>query len=133
LRIFCNLLQNANKSAPAAPVRVQLARAGDRLRIVFADRGPGISVRAGETAFIRRVRALGTARGGGEIPALALTAFAGEEDRRRALSAGFQMHLAKPVDMDHLTQAVADLSHRPTAASADVGQAIASVADPVRR
>jgi signal transduction histidine kinase len=50
LRIFCNLLQNATKYAPAAPVRVQLARAGDRLRIVFADRGPGISVRAGETA-----------------------------------------------------------------------------------
>jgi len=43
LRIFCNLLQNATKYAPAAPVRVQLARAGDRLRIVFADRGPGIS------------------------------------------------------------------------------------------
>ena len=84
-------------------------------------------------AFIRRVRALGTGRGGGEIPAIALTAFAGEEDRRRALSAGFQMHLAKPVDIDHLTQAVADLSHRPTAASADVGQAIASVADPLRR
>jgi two-component system, OmpR family, sensor histidine kinase KdpD len=45
LRIFCNLFQNASKYAPASPVRVQLARAGDRLKIVFADRGPGISVR----------------------------------------------------------------------------------------
>jgi signal transduction histidine kinase len=49
LRIFSNLLQNASKYAPAAPVRVQLARAGDRLRIVFADRGPGLSVRGGKS------------------------------------------------------------------------------------
>jgi CheY-like chemotaxis protein len=84
-------------------------------------------------ALIRRVRDLGADRGGGAIPALALTAFAGEENRRRALSAGFQMYLAKPVDMDHLLQAVADLSHRPTAASADVEQTIASDADPERR
>jgi chemotaxis methyl-accepting protein methylase/signal transduction histidine kinase/chemotaxis response regulator CheB len=69
-------------------------------------------------SLIRRVRALGAARGGGDIPALALTAFAGEEHRRRTLAAGFQMHLAKPVDMDHLTQAVADLSNRTTRAPA---------------
>jgi two-component system, OmpR family, sensor histidine kinase KdpD len=50
LRIFSNLLQNATKYAPDAPVRVQLARAGDRLRIVFADRGPGLSIRGGDTA-----------------------------------------------------------------------------------
>jgi len=50
LRIFANLLQNASKYAPASPVRVQLARAGDRLRIVFADRGPGIAVRDSELA-----------------------------------------------------------------------------------
>ncbi len=42
LRIFCNLLQNASKYAPASPIHVQLARAGDRLRIAFADRGPGL-------------------------------------------------------------------------------------------
>ena len=61
-------------------------------------------------SFIRRVRALGFGRGG-EVPALALTALAGEEDRRRALEAGFQMHVAKPVDIDRLTRAVVDLSH----------------------
>ena len=33
---------------------------------------------------------------------LALTALAGDEDRRRALAAGFQVHVAKPVDFDHL-------------------------------
>jgi two-component system CheB/CheR fusion protein len=68
-------------------------------------------------AFIRRVRALGAARGG-NIPALALTALAGEEDRRRALSAGFQMHLAKPVDIDHLTRSVVELSREGSRASA---------------
>jgi two-component system CheB/CheR fusion protein len=63
-------------------------------------------------SLIRKVRALGSDRGG-DTPALALTALAGEENRRLALSAGFQMHLTKPVDMDLLTRAVADLSHRP--------------------
>ena len=42
LRIFCNLLQNASKYAPASPIHVQLARTGDRLRIAFVDRGPGL-------------------------------------------------------------------------------------------
>jgi signal transduction histidine kinase len=42
LRIFCNLLQNASKYAPASPIHVQLARTGNRLRIAFADRGPGL-------------------------------------------------------------------------------------------
>ncbi len=43
LRIFSNLLQNASKHAPTSPIYVELARAGDRLRITFADRGPGIA------------------------------------------------------------------------------------------
>ena len=62
-------------------------------------------------SLLRRVRALGSARGG-DLRALALTALAGEENRRQALLAGFQMHLTKPVDMDRLTQAVAALSPR---------------------
>ncbi len=62
-------------------------------------------------AFIRRVRALG-APGGGDVRALALTALAGEEDRLRALAEGFQMHLAKPVDIERLTRSVAEISRR---------------------
>jgi two-component system CheB/CheR fusion protein len=58
-------------------------------------------------SLIRRIRARG-----GNVPAMALTAFAGEEDRQRALSAGFQMHVAKPVDILRLTEAVAELSRR---------------------
>ncbi|HVV49054.1 MAG TPA: HAMP domain-containing sensor histidine kinase [Polyangia bacterium] len=49
LRIFSNLLQNASKYAPASPIHVELARAGDRLKIAFADRGPGIRATAEAT------------------------------------------------------------------------------------
>ena len=54
-------------------------------------------------AFIRKLRSGGR---GQQTPAAALTALAGEEDRRRALEAGFQMHLAKPIDSDRLATAV---------------------------
>jgi CheY-like chemotaxis protein len=46
------------------------------------------------------------------IPAAALTAFAREEDRQDAFQAGFQMHLAKPVDAAALVRAVATLGHQ---------------------
>lgn len=62
-------------------------------------------------AFIRRVRALDAQRGG-KIPAIALTAYAREEDRRRSLLAGFQMHLPKPVNPDELVLVVASLTGR---------------------
>jgi signal transduction histidine kinase/ActR/RegA family two-component response regulator len=59
-------------------------------------------------ALIRRVRALdGKA---GDLPAIALTAQAGERDRRRALEAGFQVHLAKPVEPRDLVAAVTSLA-----------------------
>ena len=45
-------------------------------------------------------------------PALALTAFARAEDRKRSLVAGFQAHLAKPFDVAELILLVADLVGR---------------------
>jgi CheY-like chemotaxis protein len=45
------------------------------------------------------------------IPALALTAFATEKDRQLAISAGFQMHLAKPVDPEILIAAIERLAN----------------------
>lgn len=44
-----------------------------------------------------------------EIPAIALTAYAREEDRESAISAGFQMHLTKPVEPTQLVAAIASL------------------------
>ena len=61
-------------------------------------------------SFIRKLRARETAAGGA-IPALALTALASKEDKRMALAAGFQRHMAKPIDIDHLRTAVLELSH----------------------
>jgi CheY-like chemotaxis protein len=61
--------------------------------------------------LLRSVRAL-TPRKGGRIPAIAFTAYAASEDRARALGAGFQMHLAKPVDRGTLIAAIAALVSR---------------------
>ena len=47
-------------------------------------------------SLIRRIRALGESAGGA-IPSIALTAFSRQEDRIRALSAGFTLHVSKPV------------------------------------
>lgn len=47
-----------------------------------------------------------------EIPAIALTAFAREDDRRRVLAAGFQSHLTKPVDPAELIAVVTNLVQR---------------------
>jgi signal transduction histidine kinase/ActR/RegA family two-component response regulator len=62
-------------------------------------------------ALIGKIRGF-PAREGGLIPAIALTAHSGSDDRLRALAAGFQMHLAKPVDPMALTLAVARLVDR---------------------
>jgi PAS domain S-box-containing protein len=43
---------------------------------------------------------------GGEIPAIALTAYAGEIDRQQALAAGFQHHISKPIELEVLIQAI---------------------------
>jgi signal transduction histidine kinase/CheY-like chemotaxis protein len=58
--------------------------------------------------FIEKVRATYASRE--EIPAIALTAFARPEDRRRALAAGYQSHLSKPVEPAELLAMVADLA-----------------------
>jgi len=61
--------------------------------------------------LIKRVRALPKERGG-HTPALALTAYARTEDRIRALSEGYQVHLSKPVDRAELAAVVARLAER---------------------
>src|SRR5689334_4775975 len=61
--------------------------------------------------LIKRIRALPKERGG-QTPALALTAYARTEDRVRALSEGYQVHLAKPVDRFELAAVITSLGHR---------------------
>jgi signal transduction histidine kinase/CheY-like chemotaxis protein len=68
--------------------------------------------------LLRRVRLLGTARGG-KIPAIALTAFARSEDRTRALRAGFLVHVSKPVEPSELVATVASVVGRSGVAEAD--------------
>jgi CheY-like chemotaxis protein len=62
-------------------------------------------------ALIRDVRRRSRDEGG-EIPAIALTAFARSEDRMRAMIAGYNLHLAKPIEPTELMVAVASLSGR---------------------
>lgn len=59
--------------------------------------------------FIRNVR---NRKSLANIPAVALTAYTRVEDRLRALSSGFQMHLAKPADPAELLAVVASLTKR---------------------
>ncbi|MEG4206341.1 ATP-binding protein [Microcoleus sp. Pol7_A1] len=60
-------------------------------------------------SLIRKLRQLEAQRGG-RLPAIALTAYARNDDRRQALLAGFQMHLTKPVDAADLVAVVASLT-----------------------
>jgi CheY-like chemotaxis protein len=57
-------------------------------------------------ALLEKVRLRGADRGG-DVPVIALTAYATREDRDRALAAGFQQHVAKPVDAEALVNGVA--------------------------
>ncbi len=62
-------------------------------------------------SFIAKVRALPPEEGG-QTPAAALTAYARMEDRTKALRAGFQMHVPKPVEPAELVAVVANLAAR---------------------
>lgn len=61
--------------------------------------------------LMRRIRQLDAAQGG-QIPAIALTAYARPEDYNAAFLAGFQVHLAKPVEAAELVAAIATLTGR---------------------
>lgn len=58
--------------------------------------------------LIQQLRSLPVEKGG-EIPAIALTAYAGEYNGQKALSSGFQKHITKPVEPETLMQAIISL------------------------
>lgn len=59
--------------------------------------------------LIQQVRALEAEVGGKQIPAIALTAYAGEIDQQQALKAGFQQHIVKPIAPEDLLLAISNL------------------------
>ncbi|MEH1868786.1 MAG: response regulator [Nostoc sp.] len=75
----------------------------------------GMSEQDGYT-LIRKLRSLEPEKGGC-IPAIALTAYTREEDRLKALSAGFQQHLSKPIDPTKLIAMVASVLKLPVEVS----------------
>jgi PAS domain S-box-containing protein len=98
----------------------------DRLRDSPRDDWPEVLISdiamPGEDGYslIRRVRRLTGDRGHARLPAVALTAFAGTVDKQRALDAGFDAHLGKPMDPELLRRTLRSLlpsrqtpAHRP--------------------
>jgi signal transduction histidine kinase/CheY-like chemotaxis protein len=80
----------------------------DRVDVLLSDiEMPGID----GYQFIRDLR-LRPSQQGGAVPAVALTAYARTEDRLRALRAGFQLHLSKPVQPSELVTVVASMAAR---------------------
>jgi PAS domain S-box-containing protein len=81
----------------------------ERLDVIVSD--IAMPVRDGY-AFMTAVRRMGI-----RTPAVALSAFARTEDRRRSLQAGFQTHVSKPVEPAELVAIVAALAHKAVAAT----------------
>lgn len=63
-------------------------------------------------SFLTRVRRL-PPQAGGQTPSIALTAYTSPEDRRRALAAGFDVHLGKPISLERLIAVIVQLAQRP--------------------
>ena len=83
----------------------------ERVHVLVSD--VGMPDRDGYTLIreVRKTNLLGL----GRIPAIALTAYARSEDRQRALLAGYQMHLAKPIEPRELIAGIASLVNLPPA------------------
>jgi PAS domain S-box-containing protein len=108
--LVCEVLEAAGARVTTAPSALDALRMLDieTPDVVVADLGmPQLD----GFAFIERVRRHANDRVR-QIPAAALTAYARSEDRMKALRAGFQMHLAKPIDPAELVTTVAALAKR---------------------
>jgi signal transduction histidine kinase/CheY-like chemotaxis protein len=100
-------LQGCGAAVAAFDAANEAFAALDRVRpsVIVADVGlPGED----GYSFIRRVRAHGSAAIQ-TVPAIAVSAYAADPDRAEALAVGFQEHLAKPIDLGHLVNAIHDI------------------------
>jgi PAS domain S-box-containing protein len=106
LEVVRRILSNRNAT-------VQIANSVDEAVTLFTSFRPDVilsDIGMPETdgyEFIRKIRKI---PGGGNVPAAALTALARIEDRMRALNAGFQTHLAKPISPGELVAVVRSLA-----------------------
>jgi PAS domain S-box-containing protein len=62
--------------------------------------------------LIKRIRAF-PSENGGRVPAIALTGYVSSEEQKRVQTAGFDIHVAKPVDFDGLMEIINNLLHKP--------------------
>jgi CheY-like chemotaxis protein len=108
-RLLSRLLRSTGAIVTAAASAAEAldALAKTRPEILVSDRGlPDVD----GFDLIRQVRARG--HHPRDLPAVALTAFVHKDDQRRALLAGFQVHVPKPVDPHDLTAVIASLTGR---------------------
>jgi CheY-like chemotaxis protein len=104
-RLFAEMLQHygASVTALASASEVLTALHESSWDLLVSDIGmPGID----GYELINRIRGTDSSRG---LPAIALSAYAREEDRKKALATGYQMHLSKPVEPLELATAIACL------------------------
>jgi len=104
------MLAQALKRRGAKPIQADSAKQAFRLLekescdLVISDIGmPEVD---GHT-FMRKVRSMNSPVS--KLPAVALTAYAGEEDRKLAIAAGFNAHIAKPITLTELVRVIAKL------------------------
>jgi PAS domain S-box-containing protein len=98
--------RGARVTAAASAAEAWEALAGARFDVLLSD--IGMPVEDGYS-LVRRLREREAARGG-LLPAVALTAYARDEDRTRALLSGFHAHVSKPVNPAELVAVVASLA-----------------------
>jgi PAS domain S-box-containing protein len=107
-------LEMIRRVLESAGARVTVATSGERALALFDEARPAVIISdigmpgMDGLQFIGRVRRLGSAAAA--LPAAALTAFTQEDDRQRAISAGFKTHISKPVDPDELIAIVQSLT-----------------------
>jgi CheY-like chemotaxis protein len=109
LELLCMVLEGAGAHVTAArnaSDALEAREAQGSFDIIISDIG---MLEMDGYAFVRHVR---SREAWATIPAIALTAYARREDAVRAIRAGFQEHLAKPVDPDRLLDVVSQWTRR---------------------